>query len=120
MVVKSKYIKKILSQFLLVIYLFVLLFSQNFHNHGSGLEFKNFHFRNSKNTLSKQNFKENSVGCMVCHIISDSHALLPEEFKYNIFLSSKFSLPNTELQSLYLYKKRELSSLRGPPAAFLI
>ena len=41
-----------------LLYLFVTLFSQNFHNHGSGEVFKDFNFKKSEKTYTKGNFAQ--------------------------------------------------------------
>lgn len=113
---KKEFSKKIFCTLLAAVYLFVALFSQKFHNHGSGKEFQEFHFIKKENTITKAKFSVENIDCLACHIASDSHAVLPLVFKIDLSALPGFFIPNPELQTLYLYKKSELSTQRGPPA----
>jgi hypothetical protein len=46
---KNKNTRTSLATLFTGVYLFVVLFSQNFHNHGSGEVFKDFHFQKTEN-----------------------------------------------------------------------
>lgn len=113
---KKEFIKKLFCALMATVYLFVVLFSQKFHNHGSGKEFQGFHFVKKENTITKAKFSVENIDCLACHIASDGHAVFPEVFNQKISFVSEFSVPKPEIQSLYLYKRSELSTQRGPPA----
>ncbi len=101
------------------VYLFVALFSQNFHNHGSGEVFKDFHFKKSEKTFSESSFYQNFSDCLSCHILHDGNFLVPEVFQVTIANSIDFQ------QQVFAYQQRFSKleflciQLRGPPANFI-
>lgn len=116
---KKEFSKKLFCTLMAAVYLFVALFSQMFHNHGSGEEFRDFHFIKKENTITKAKFSVENIDCLACHIASDSHAVLPVAFEIDLSTVPECSVPKPEIQSLYLYKNSELSTQRGPPAYLL-
>lgn len=116
-------IKEHLRSFLATVftgfYLFVALFSQNFHNHGSGEVFKDYHFKKSEKTFSKSSFSTNFIDCLSCHLLHDGHTLIPDVFELSTTKLIDFR------QQIFAYKQRFSSleflsiQLRGPPAFFI-
>ncbi len=101
------------------LYLFVALFSQNFHNHGSGEVFKDFNFKKSEKTYSKGYFAQEFSDCLSCHLLHDGYTLIPEGFALSTKKFVEFR------QQIFAYKQRFSSlvflnvQLRGPPANFI-
>lgn len=111
--------QQILSPFLLAVYLFVALFSPNFHNHGSGEVFRDFHFKKAEKTVSSTELVKEFTDCLSCHLMHDGKVLIPQEFSFKIERFDVFQ------QQQFAYKQRfgDLSifgfCLRGPPSDFI-
>ena len=112
-------LRRFLATLFTGVYLFVALFSQNFHNHGSGEVFKDFNFKKIEKTYSNSSFAKNYTDCLSCHLLHDAHSLIPEVFALPIAISNAFQ------QQVFAYQQRfstlEILSiqLRGPPANFI-
>ena len=102
-----------------VLYLFVALFSQNFHNHGSGEVFKDFNCKKSEKTYSKGHFAQEFSDCLSCHLLHDGHSLLPEDFQLAFIQTDDFQ------KEIFAYAQRfskleiRYFELRGPPSNFI-
>lgn len=116
-------IKEHLRSFLATVftgfYLFVALFSQNFHNHGSGEVFKDYHLKKSEKTFSKSSFSTDFIDCLSCHLLHDGHSLLPEDFQLAYIQTDDFQ------KEIFAYAQRfskleiRYFELRGPPSNFI-
>ncbi|MGZ5272976.1 MAG: hypothetical protein ACXWCA_01520 [Kaistella sp.] len=101
------------------VYLFVALFAQNFHNHGSGEVFKDFNFKNTEKTYSTSHFSQEFTDCLSCHLLHDGNSLLPEDFQI------VFNNPDDFQKEIFAYAQRfskleiYYSQLRGPPSIFI-
>src|SRR5690606_18312507 len=91
---------KLLALLFAVVYLFVALFSQNFHNHGSGEVFKDFNFKKSEKTYSKGYFAQEFSDCLSCHLFHDAYTLIPEGFALSTKKFVEFR------QQIFAYKQR--------------
>ena len=115
---RNKNSQKFLSTLFSAVYLFVVLFSQNFHKHDSGVLFKDFHFKKSEKTFTANHASNNYSDCLSCHLVHDGNAFLSE----NVFTFLK----STEYfqSSVFNYKSGVFCSLsfhfqkRGPPFNF--
>jgi len=110
---------KFLALLFAVVYLFVALFSQNFHNHGSGEIYKDFHFKKAEKTFSANSKTAEYTDCLSCHILHDGKYAVPEQFFLTfpcaeIFHSETFETEKKAFQ-LTFYDFQ----LRGPPANFI-
>ncbi|SDH65385.1 hypothetical protein SAMN05421846_101439 [Chryseobacterium taeanense] len=112
---ESRNLKIFISKLLFGIY-FLAMFSQNFHSHSSEDVFKNFSFKKSENTISKNLVKEKAGDCLACHFLATGNTLLPEEF------SLSFENYTHEVKQLIIIQEKIWSQtkftfqLRGPPA----
>ncbi|WP_449401025.1 hypothetical protein [Chryseobacterium wanjuense] len=79
---ESRNLKNFISKLLFGIY-FLALFSQSFHSHSSEEVFKNFNFKKSENTFTKNVAKEKAGDCLACHFLATGHTLVPEEFSFS-------------------------------------
>lgn len=101
------------------IYLFVVLFSQNLHNHGSGLVLKDFHFKKIEKTFSTSTHSSEFTDCLSCHIIHDGNSLVPQDFSYS-FNNLKYAEQLlSEVQLQYHSQNTSVLFLRGPPENFI-
>lgn len=111
--------KGISTAVLLAVYLFVAFFSQNFHHHGSGLFFKDFHFKKNGNTISVSKTNANFTDCLSCHIHYEGNSEIPQECAFPIRKFDGFR------QEIFAYNQRVFAfstlhfQLRGPPISFI-
>ncbi len=101
------------------LYLFVALFSQNFHNHGSGEVFKDFNFKKSEKTYSKGHFAQEFTDCLSCHLLHDGHSLLPEDFQWTFAQSDDFQKEISAYTQRFSKLEFFSFQLRGPPVNFI-
>ena len=113
-VVQNKNLKKYISVLFSSIYLFAFIFASNVHNHNGGYFYKDFNFKSSSSTFSKQNAVNNGDDCLSCHFAS-APILLPNSVKFVV--SNEFS--TNSIQVLACTQKTGTSHfnffLRGPP-----
>lgn len=101
------------------VYLFVALFSQNFHNHGSGGVFKDFNFKKLEKTVSQNYGVENYTDCLSCHLLHTGNSLVPQDYEFSLFSKTDFQ------KQIFAYEQRFVNCdhlfilLRGPPANFI-
>ncbi|MCW4451293.1 hypothetical protein OK344_03635 [Kaistella sp. BT6-1-3] len=116
---RNKTYQRLAAVIFTAVYLFVALFSQNFHNHGSGEVFKDFNFKKSEKTYSPGHLSQEFTDCLSCHLLHDGHSLFPEDFQF------KFVQPDDFQKEIFAYAQRfsklEFFSfqLRGPPSNFI-
>ena len=116
---REKKIRIGVAAFFAVVYLFVTLFSQNFHNHGSGAVFKDFNFKKSEKTISQNHSVENYTDCLTCHLLHTGNSLVPQDYQFSFFSKTDF------LKQIFAYEQRFANcdhlfiQLRGPPANFI-
>lgn len=100
----------------LAFYLFVALFSQNFHDHGSAEIFRDLHFKKTEKTISEAKTLVALQDCLSCHVLYEGHSLLPQEFGVRFFNPKLFE------REIFSYRQRFSSvqiftaQLRGPPS----
>lgn len=116
---RNKTYRNFFSLLFMSIYLFVVLFSQNLHNHGSGAVFKDFHFKKTENIFSASSHTAEFTDCLSCHILHDGNSLIPESFSYG-FKNFKYAeQPISEVQLQYHSQNTSVLFLRGPPENFI-
>lgn len=111
--------RKIVAPFLLMAYLFVVLFSQNFHNHGSGEVFRDFHFKKSEKTISANDSVTEYSDCLSCHLMHDGKNLIPQEFGLKFVKDVFFEKRIFSYQPRFSNVQVFGFFLRGPPAFFI-
>lgn len=116
---RQKTYKNFLATLFAAAYLFVALFSQNFHNHGSGEVFKDFHFKKSEKTISSNHFIEDFTDCLSCHILHDGNSLVPEDFQISFSTIEDFQKEIFAYQQRFSKLEIFYSQLRGPPSIFI-
>ena len=102
-----------------VLYLFVTLFSQNLHNHGSGEVFKDFHFQKTEKTFSQGHSIHEFTDCLSCHISHEGKYLIPQDFSFNFNHFSEFKKQIFAYQQRFAKLQLFYFQLRGPPANFI-
>lgn len=101
------------------LYLFVALFSQNFHNHGSGEVFKDFNFKKSEKTYSPGHLSQEFTDCLSCHLLHDGHSLVSEDFQFKFVQPDDFQKEISAYTQRFSKLKFFSFQLRGPPANFI-
>ena len=112
-------LRRIFAVLFTAIYLFVTLFSQNFHHHGSAQIFKDFHFKKSEKTYSPTNFAESLSECLSCHILHTGNSLVPQDFQFSFVKVVDFQHQIFEYQRSFAILELFHFQLRGPPANFI-
>lgn len=103
------------STFLLGLYLFVALFSQNFHEHGSSDYFKKFNFKKVEKSVSKSDIQNDFDHCLSCHFLHEGKVFLGGNFSYEFHFIEDFQQENFS-QDFSFYQTQLLHFyLRGPP-----
>ncbi|SIQ64471.1 hypothetical protein SAMN05880574_11931 [Chryseobacterium sp. RU37D] len=116
MIVKeSRNLKSFISKLLFGIY-FIALFSQSFHTHSSEDIFKNFSFKKSENSVSKNIAKEKAADCLACHFLAAGHTLVPEEFSFFFENYTHEVKQIIAVQEKIWSQTKFTFQLRGPPA----
>lgn len=101
------------------VYLFVALFSQNFHNHGSGEVFKDFNFKKTEKTYSSSHPAQDFTDCLSCHVLHDGNSLIPVGLQFSLNQHVDFQ------KEIFAYEQRFSKleifyfQLRGPPTHFI-
>ncbi|MDQ0477410.1 MULTISPECIES: hypothetical protein [Chryseobacterium] len=108
--------QKILASLFTAVYLFVALFSQSFHDHGSGEVFKDFHFTKIEKTFTKSSSAAHYSDCLSCHILHEGKYLTPQNFFFSAISIEDSCLEiftaERTFSPLALFNFR----LRGPPS----
>lgn len=115
---RSPKYRAMIATFFTGVYIFVALFSQNFHTHGSDRVFHESHFKKTEKSFSASAHFTEFTDCLACHIFHEGKVLLPQEF-------SIFTLSFSEFQTeTFAYERHAVTTeishhhLRGPPVGF--
>ncbi|UOE40249.1 hypothetical protein MTP09_10025 [Chryseobacterium suipulveris] len=111
--------KRIIALLFSAVYLFVALFSQNLHNHGSGEVFKDFHFQKTEKTFTQSPCISSFTDCLSCHIFHEGKSLVPQEFSFSFVEFSIFKEQVFAYQQRFAKLQPVYFQLRGPPADFI-
>lgn len=112
--------KGLLSTLLLGVYIFVALFASNFHHHGSGLVFKDFHFKKTEHSIVQSDTEKEFVDCLSCHLFHDGKNLVPQIFSFRFLKKFIFQKQYFAFQQQFSTVRNEVLLLRGPPFLFRI
>ena len=106
--------KKLFSTLFLGVYLFVALFAQSFHQHGSSvsLGFKNIQ---SETTFSEAKDFSHSASCIWCHFVWSGNSVVPEVLALSFYQFVAISEVQEFAVADYSFQKPYQLYLRGPP-----
>ena len=107
--------KKFFSTFITALYLFVALFSQDFHSHENQFKFKNSDSEKVEKSVSTSNLESDSSNCLSCHFLYTGNTLIPQEFNLEFYIFESILPQIFEYQSQILYSQTHTLFLRGPP-----
>lgn len=116
---RNKKSQKFLASLFAAVYLFVALFSQSFHDHGSGEVFKDFHFTKSDKTFTTSSEVAHYADCLSCHILHEGKYITAQEFFFKAILVEEFQLEIGEAERIFKPLSLFNFQLRGPPAFFI-
>lgn len=111
--------QKFLASLFTAVYLFVALFSQSFHDHGSGEVFKDFHFTKAEKTFTKSTEVAHYADCLSCHILHEGKYVNSQEFFFSAISGEDFHLEIFTEESTFSPLSLFNFHLRGPPALFI-
>ncbi len=116
---REKQYKNSIAVFFAVFYLFVALFSDRFHDHGSGIFFKQLQIKKTEKSVHNSDVSIDFDHCLSCHFLHEGKffpdTLYNLEFQFVEILSENrfggdFSFSSTETFHFFL---------RGPPQSFI-
>ncbi len=116
---RNKKNQKYLASLFSAIYLFVALFSQSFHDHGSGEAFKDYQSTKADRTFTDSGTVTHYADCLYCHIVHEGKYISSPEFFFDAISSEEFQLEfftvENSFKSISLYNFHP----RGPPLFFV-
>jgi len=117
MCVKKDY-RKYSAMLFAALYLFVALFSQNFHEHGSGAVLKDLQLRGTERQYKTTTDFAYS-DCLSCHLLHDAKFVPSFGAPFEIFTSVSFAQDFSLLSSFWAAVSQHPYPARGPPAYFI-
>ena len=112
---RRKETKQIFATLITALYLFVALFSQNFHDHEKIVNFSTSDSSSVEKNTSHSQLQADSGNCLSCHFLYTGNSFIPQEFSFEFhrikFVAEKictFDAPIVTIATRVLY-------LRGPP-----
>ena len=111
--------QKFLAALFAAVYLFVALFSQNFHDHGSGEVFKDFHFTKVDKTFTATSDIGHYSECLSCHILHEGKYVTTQDFFFSAISIEHFQLEIFGLEKSFVPLPLFNFQLRGPPTLFI-
>ena len=116
---RNKKKQKFLASLFTAVYLFVALFSQSFHDHGSGEVFKDFHFTNAEKTFTKSTEVAHYADCLSCHILHEGKYITSQDFSFSAISIEDFHLEIFTDEKHFVKLSLFNFHLRGPPALII-
>ena len=111
--------QKFLATLFASVYLFVALFSQSFHDHGSGEVFKDFHFTKVEKTFTNSTTAGHYSECLSCHILHEGKYVTAHEFLFSAISIEQFNLEIFSVENSFVPVAHFNFHLRGPPPFFI-
>ncbi|QOW08918.1 hypothetical protein Q73A0000_00430 [Kaistella flava (ex Peng et al. 2021)] len=111
--------QKFLASLFTAVYLFVALFSQSFHDHGSGEVFKDFHFTKAEKTFTKTTDAAHYSDCLSCHILHEGKYVSVQDFFFSAISIEDFHLEIFSAERTFRPLALFNFQLRGPPSFFI-
>ena len=116
---RNKKSQKFLASLFTAVYLFVALFSQSFHDHGSGEVFKDFHFTKVEKTFTKSSTVVPYSDCLSCHILHEGKYITSQNFYFSAISIEDFQLEIFTAEKTFSPLALFNYQLRGPPVFFI-
>lgn len=113
---KNKQFQKIISVVITAMYVFVVLFSSELHNHKGESFFKDSGFKKTEKTFTKQLSDKQSGDCLACHFLATGNSLVPEQFTFHFENHTQQAEQIISVQEKIWEQTKFTFQLRGPPA----
>jgi len=113
---KNKNFQKTISVFFAVMYVFVVLFSSELHNHKGESFFKDSGSKKTEKSIAKALFSDQSGDCLACHFLATGNTLAPEQFTFHFENHTQETEQIISAQEKIWEQTRFTFQLRGPPA----
>ena len=110
---------KFLATLFAVVYLFVALFSQNFHDHGSGLASDEFNSSKSDQSFKRSTDLAHYADCLSCHLLHEGKHFQSGDFHFTALSAVKFQSEFSTPNATFLLNVPLSIKVRGPPALFI-
>lgn len=113
---KNKNFQKIISVFITAMYVFVVLFSSELHNHKGESFFKDSGSKKTEKSITKAHSSNQSGDCLACHFLATGNSLVPEQFTFHFQNHTLESEQIISAQEKIWEQTKSTIQLRGPPA----
>lgn len=101
------------------VYIFVALFSQSFHEHGSGEVFKDFHFTKADKTITSSSEVAHYADCLSCHVLHQGKYVTSPDFSFSFFATEDFQVEIFRTEKTFMPLALFNFAVRGPPLPFI-
>lgn len=113
---KNKNFQKIISVVFAVMYVFVVLFSSELHNHKGESFFKDLGSKKTEKSITKAHSSNQSGDCLACHFLATGNSLVPEQFTFHFENHTQETEQIISAQEKIWEQTKSTIQLRGPPA----
>lgn len=112
----NKQFQKIISVFFTVMYVFVVLFSSELHNHKGESFIKDSGSKKTEKSITKVLSNNQSGDCLACHFMATGNTLVPEQFTFHFENHTQQTEQIISAQEKIWEQTKFTFQLRGPPA----
>ena len=112
----NKQFQKIISVFFTAMYVFVVLFSSELHNHKGESFYKDSGSKKTEKSITKELSSNQSGDCLACHFLATGNTLVPEQFTFHFENQTQETEQIISAQEKVWEQTKSTIQLRGPPA----
>lgn len=113
---RTDFFRKFSSALISALYLFVVLFSQDMHHHGSGFIGKSAAGQKYAKAFSDAATGADASQCLSCHFFYTGNSLVPQDFVISVFTVREKIQEFTSYSTPLLAADSSVLFLRGPTA----
>jgi len=113
---ENKNFQKIISVIFTAMYVFVVLFSSELHNHKGESFYKDSGSQKTEKSMTKELSSKQSGDCLACHFLATGNTLLPEAFTFHFENHTQETEQIIAAQEKVWERTKSTIQLRGPPA----
>lgn len=107
--------KKLIAVFFAAMYVLVVLFSSDLHNHKGESFFNNLGSKKTQKTISKQHVGNPPGDCLACHFLVAGNSLVPDQFNFHFEKHTQETEQIVSAQEKIWEQIKFSFQLRGPP-----
>ncbi len=108
--------KTFISVFFAAMYVVVVLFSSELHNHKGQSFYKDSGSKKTEKSITKELSSNQSGDCLACHFLATGNSLVPEEFTFHFENHTQNAEQIISAQEKIWEQTKSTIQLRGPPA----